>query len=170
MDDAAPVPPAPAPAAHGGATSTAPVQTTAPFAPVPPAPPATALAPAPGAWSTARGATDPYAVQPGAPAGTPYWAPPVAPRQNVLAWVSFGLGLGGLFFGLFTSIAAIVCGHIARRQIRQRGEQGDGAALTGLISGYVLTVLWVLGIAAYIAFIVFLIGASAVSSGVSSSI
>jgi hypothetical protein len=36
-----------------------------------------------------------------------------------------------------TFIPAIVCGHIAQRQIRQTGEQGGGLALAGLILGYV---------------------------------
>lgn len=97
------------------------------------------------------------------------WAPAPAP-QNVLAWVSFGLGLGGVMFGLLTSIPAIVLGHIARRQLRERGEQGDAAALTGLISGYVISALWIVGIAAYVLFFVALFGAVAVSSGVGSAI
>ena len=162
MNDAAPAP------------SPTPVATAAPFAPVPPAPPAppaTAVMPAPGAWSaTAYPPADPYAATPLVPAAPGSWAAPAAPRQNILAWVSFGLGLGGLFFGLLSSIAAIVTGHIARRQLRSSGEQGEGAALTGLISGYVITALWVLGIAAYILFIVVMLGAVAVSSEVDSSI
>lgn len=97
------------------------------------------------------------------------WAPAPAP-QNVLAWVSFGLGLGGLMLGLLASIPAIVLGHIARRQLRERGEQGDAAALTGLIAGYVISALWILGIAAYVLFFVVLFGAVTVSSGVGSAI
>ncbi|HEX6955635.1 MAG TPA: DUF4190 domain-containing protein [Agromyces sp.] len=97
------------------------------------------------------------------------WGPAPAP-QNVLAWVSFGLGLGGLMLGLLASIPAIVLGHIARRQLRERGEQGEAAALTGLITGYVISALWILGIAAYVLFFVVLFGAVAVSSGVGSAI
>ncbi|HUZ53202.1 MAG TPA: DUF4190 domain-containing protein [Streptosporangiaceae bacterium] len=43
------------------------------------------------------------------------------------------------FFGfwLLGTIPAVVLGHIARRQIRQTGEQGAGMALAGLILGYV---------------------------------
>jgi hypothetical protein len=149
VNDAAPVPPA------------------VPAPPVPPAPPVVAAAPVPGAWSA--NAYGPGAVSPAAaPVAT--WAPPVAPPQNVLAWVSFGLGLGAIMMGLVTSIPAIILGHIARRQIRERGEQGDGAALTGLIAGYVFTALWVLGIAAYIAFIVFVIAAAGASSGFATSL
>jgi hypothetical protein len=147
----------------------APVTDAAPVPPVPPVPPApiAVSAPAPAAWSaTAYG---PGAVAPdSAPVAT--WAPPVAPPQNVLAWVAFGLGLGALMMGLVTSIPAIVLGHIARRQIRERGEQGDAAALTGLIAGYVLSALWVLGIAAYVLFFVLIFAAAGASSGFGSSI
>jgi hypothetical protein len=53
------------------------------------------------------------------------------------------------FFGfwLLAAIPAIVCGHIARRQIRQTGEQGSGMALAGLIMGWVgvaLTAIFVI--------------------------
>ena len=155
--------PAPAPAAVPDAASVPPVAPP----PVPPAPPVIAAAPAPAAWSA--NAYGPTAAAPGAaPVAT--WAPPVARPQNVLAWIAFGLGLGGLMMGLVTSIPAIILGHIARRQIRERGEQGDGAALTGLIAGYVLSALWILGIAAYVLFFVFLFAAAGVSSGFGSSI
>jgi uncharacterized protein DUF4190 len=75
-------------------------------------------------------------------------APPggtlVAPGQtNTLAWVSlitaviapFGhfTGIGGLTL----TIVSIVTGHMARRQIRQTGERGDGLALAGLIISYI---------------------------------
>ncbi len=35
------------------------------------------------------------------------------------------------------TIVSIVTGHMARRQIRQTGERGDGFALAGLIISYV---------------------------------
>ncbi len=67
-----------------------------------------------------------------------------APGQtNTLAVVSlvtaiiapFGhfTGIGGLTL----TIVSIVTGHMARRQIRQTGERGDGFALAGLIISYV---------------------------------
>jgi Domain of unknown function (DUF4190) len=40
-------------------------------------------------------------------------------------------------FWLLGTIPAIVFGHMARNQIRQRNEQGAGLALAGLILGYV---------------------------------
>ncbi|MCK8608359.1 DUF4190 domain-containing protein [Agromyces sp. C10] len=128
---------------------------------VPPAPPAPAAAP-PVAHAPSHagyGYGSPY----GAPAG---WAP-APPRQNVLAWVAFALAFGGLMLGPLSSIAGVVCGHIARRQIRERGEQGDTAALTGLIAGYIVTALWVVGIVLYVLFIVAIIAFSATAAGVS---
>lgn len=142
----------------------------APAAQPAPLPATTPPVPARSAQETAYGAPMYGApAQPGsAYAASTSWA--AAPAQNVLAWVSFGLGLGGVMFGLLTSIPAIVLGHIARRQLRERREQGDAAALTGLISGYVISALWIVGIAAYVLFFVALFGAVAVSSGVGSAI
>lgn len=137
----------------------------APVPPFPPAPPAAPVAAStygavPAAWSAPE---SPYAVAPGA------WGQPV-PRQNVLAWVAFGLGLGGVFFGLVTSVAAIVCGHIARRQIRERGEQGGAAALVGLIAGYVLTAIILLVIGLYVLLLLFVVAGAGASSSFGSSI
>ena len=64
-------------------------------------------------------------------------------QTNTLAVVSlvtaiiapFGhfTGIGGLTL----TIVSIVTGHMARRQIRETGERGDGFALAGLIISYV---------------------------------
>jgi hypothetical protein len=40
--------------------------------------------------------------------------------------------------------AGIVLGVIARKQIRQTGEEGDGLALAGIIVGAIITAIWVL--------------------------
>ena len=80
-----------------------------------------------------------------------------APTTNQMAIISMVAGIAGfLSFSivfedificvvlvLLASICAIVCGHIARRQIRKsKGlEQGKGIALTGLILGYALPVV-----------------------------
>jgi hypothetical protein len=40
--------------------------------------------------------------------------------------------------GLFGAVGAIL-GHVARRQIRDRGESGDGMALAGIITGWIAT-------------------------------
>ncbi|MBZ9540366.1 DUF4190 domain-containing protein [Modicisalibacter tunisiensis] len=36
------------------------------------------------------------------------------------------------------ALAGVVCGHLARRQIRRRGERGDSWAQAALIIGYLL--------------------------------
>lgn len=64
---------------------------------------------------------------------------PVVARTatNPLAGISLAFGLGQIFFPFFASIVAIVCGHVARSQIRKTGEQGDGLALAGMVLGYI---------------------------------
>jgi hypothetical protein len=63
--------------------------------------------------------------------------PPPPPKTNTLAIISLSCGIGQLIAGIFASVPAIICGHIARRQISQTGETGAGMALAGLILGYV---------------------------------
>jgi hypothetical protein len=70
----------------------------------------------------------------------PPYAP--APPTNGLAIAALVCGVGGFVVGL-SFIPAIICGHLARRQIRQTGEQGAGMALAGLILGYVGVALFV---------------------------
>jgi hypothetical protein len=51
-------------------------------------------------------------------------------------------------FGPLATVPAVVCGHMARSQIRRTGEQGAGMALAGLIMGWIgvgFTVLVVIG-------------------------
>jgi hypothetical protein len=60
-------------------------------------------------------------------------------KTNSLAIVSLVTGIvGWTAMPLIASIAAIVTGHIARRQIRESHgmETGDGLALGGLVLGY----------------------------------
>jgi len=63
-----------------------------------------------------------------------------------------------LVFAFVFSPAAIVLGHVARRQIRQTGEDGDAMALAGLIAGYIFTGLMVLFCVGYVIFLVVVIG------------
>ncbi|MET8382520.1 DUF4190 domain-containing protein [Streptosporangium canum] len=73
-----------------------------------------------------------------------YVYPPPPPRPSGLATASLVFGLIGIFaiclFGI-PGIVAIVCGHKARRQIREGRAAGDGRAVAGLILGY-LTGVW----------------------------
>ena len=73
------------------------------------------------------------------------YGPPLAAPTNSMAIASLVLGLLGLFvLGPFTSVPAIICGHVARRQIRDSSGQqaGDGMAQAGLIIGYLATALY----------------------------
>jgi hypothetical protein len=76
--------------------------------------------------------------QPYPPHQPPYWGhqPPLQRPTNGLAVVALVCGLAQ-FVIVLTFIPAIVCGHVARAQIRRTGEAGGGLALAGLILGYV---------------------------------
>jgi hypothetical protein len=45
----------------------------------------------------------------------------------------------------YAAIIGAIMGHVARRQIRERGEEGDGMALTGVIVGWIVFSLAILG-------------------------
>lgn len=71
--------------------------------------------------------------------GTGYGGGPFGPviATNSMAIASLICGVLQLFFWVLTGIPAIILGHMARKQIRQSGEQGAGMALAGMILGYV---------------------------------
>jgi hypothetical protein len=91
---------------------------------------------------------------PGAPM-TPQVVQYVRPaRTNGLAVASLACGIGQLFFWFLAAIPAVVLGHMARRQIRQTGEDGQGMATAGLVLGWIgiaLTVLFIAGAVAVVA-------------------
>ena len=59
-------------------------------------------------------------------------------KTNTLAIVALVAGIAGLTVIPFvSSIVAVVTGHMARKEVRRTGEQGDGLALAGLITGYI---------------------------------
>jgi hypothetical protein len=72
-----------------------------------------------------------------------------APPTNGLAIAALVCGVGGFVVGV-SFIPAIICGHLARAQIRRTGEQGGGMALAGLIIGYVGIALFAVLVAAFI--------------------
>jgi Domain of unknown function (DUF4190) len=84
--------------------------------------------------------------QPYPPYQQPYLPYPPAPPTNGLAIASLVCGVGTFVIGL-SFIPAIICGHIARGQIRRTGEQGGGLALAGLILGYVGGALFIVLVA-----------------------
>jgi hypothetical protein len=90
-----------------------------------------------------------------APYGAPGWGPPAYPDHrptNTLAIVA-------LVMAFVFSPVGIVLGVVARKQIRETGEAGDGLALAGVIIGAVFTalavvlvVIWVVAFAALIGY------------------
>jgi hypothetical protein len=75
------------------------------------------------------------------------------------------LAILALVFAFVFSPAAIVLGHLAKKQIRQTGEQGEGLATAGLWLGYIFTIIGVLVCAFYVIVIIFAIGDAANNSG-----
>ena len=88
---------------------------------------------------------------------------PPQPVTNGLAIASLICSLGGLLTCISAPVG-IVLGHMAKRQIRQTGEQGEGLAVAGLWVGYILTGLGLLGIIAWFALLAFTLGSGASSS------
>lgn len=84
---------------------------------------------------------------------TPYPYPAAAPPTNSMAIAALVCALAGFAVGLSAPVGAIL-GHIARRQIRERGEQGDGMALAGIIIGWTLTGILTVCCGAYVVGIV----------------
>ncbi|MGW3043153.1 DUF1707 and DUF4190 domain-containing protein [Kitasatospora sp. NPDC001159] len=79
------------------------------------------------------------------PVPATFLPPPPAPQvrpTNVLAVVSVVCGLTG--FLALPAVVAVVTGHVARAQIRERNTNGDGAAVLGLVLGYLGCAFWML--------------------------
>jgi Domain of unknown function (DUF1707)/Domain of unknown function (DUF4190) len=87
------------------------------------------------------------------PAGPlPAW--PVPAHQpppsdtNSMAIASLVLGVAEFFTAGLTAIPAVICGHIARRQMKLTSQRGDGLATGGLVLGYMAIIFWTVLIAA----------------------
>ena len=96
------------------------------------------------------------------PSPAPYPAP--APRQtSALAITSLVSGiLGWTLLPFLGSIAAVICGHMARAEIRRDPNlDGDGMAVAGLVLGWVSIALGVLAILLVIVAILFFGGLAA---------
>jgi len=111
-------------------------------------------------------AQQPYGVQPQYSAGyTPQYGAPTAPN-NSMAVVAMVAGICGFTVVPFIgSIVAVITGHMARKQIRQTGEGGDGMAVAGLVMGWIVIVLTVLGTIAFFLFFAAVATSSSVSGG-----
>ncbi|WP_319463627.1 DUF4190 domain-containing protein [Micromonospora sp. RTP1Z1] len=111
---------------------------------------------------------DPYAAAgyppPAYPGyGYPGYGYPAAAKTNTMAIVALVLSLVGIASCITAPVGAIL-GHVARKQIRETGEQGEGMAKAAIIVGWILTGLLVLVIAFYVVVI-----ALAISNGNTSS-
>jgi hypothetical protein len=74
--------------------------------------------------------------------------PVAAAGTNSMAIAAMVLGVAEFFTAGLTAIPAVICGHIARRQMRQVAQRGDGLATGGLVLGYMAIIFWTVLIAA----------------------
>ena len=77
------------------------------------------------------------------PYGPPGWGPGWPRPTNTLAILA-------LVLAFVFAPAGLVLGVVARRQIRQTGEEGDGLALAGIIIGAIATALFALVIVVWV--------------------
>lgn len=77
--------------------------------------------------------------------GNPFAAPPLYRRRtNGLATAALWLGLAEFITFGFTAVPALICGHIAKSQIKQRDEEGDSQATVGIVLGWLGVAFWFL--------------------------
>ncbi|GAA1385634.1 DUF4190 domain-containing protein [Catellatospora chokoriensis] len=107
------------------------------------------------------GQPNPYGAYP-PPGYAPYPYVYLQRRTNGMAIGAMVTALAGAVMLCFYGVPALILGplgailgHVARRKIRESGEEGDGMALTGIIVGWIATALGLLIIAAIVALIVF---------------
>ncbi|ROT32007.1 DUF4190 domain-containing protein [Micromonospora sp. HM5-17] len=95
---------------------------------------------------------------PGYPgAAYPVVVPPQANGMSIAALVVSIVGMLGICaYGLggYLGIVGAILGHISRKQIRERGEGGDGLALAGIIVGWIAGGIAILATIAIIVIIV----------------
>ncbi|TBL33937.1 DUF4190 domain-containing protein [Verrucosispora sp. SN26_14.1] len=107
-----------------------------------------------------------------APYPPPGYPPPVQPgygygygypqrSTNSLALVGLILSLIGIGSCITAPIGAIM-GHVAIRQIRETGEEGEGMAKAAIIVGWIITAFFALVVLVYVA--IFVIWATAVTT------
>lgn len=89
---------------------------------------------------------------------------PAGTRTNTLAIVSLAAGIGSFFAhvlpvvgGFTVALIAVITGYMARRQIKETGEQGMGIATAGMIIGIAHLLLIVL-VVIVLLFAIFVMG------------
>ena len=70
----------------------------------------------------------------------PMYQPPAT--TNSLARASLLLGIAEFCTMGLTAIPAIICGHLAKREMRLTTQRGDGMATAGLVLGYMAVAFW----------------------------
>ena len=110
----------------------------------------------------------PSTTVPHIPGGAIY--SPAGTRTNTLAIVSLAAGIGSFFahiipgLGGFTvALIAVVTGYMARKQIKEAGEQGMGIATAGMIIGIAHLALIIL-VVIVVLFAIFALGIALFSS------
>jgi hypothetical protein len=128
-----------------------------------PPPPGTELAYPHDPYAGAYPGGDPYAPEYTVPPyGTAGYGPPAytATPTNGLAVAALVVSVTSPIIGGLTAPVGAILGHVARRRIRESGEQGDGLALAAIIVGWIMTGLLVCscGGLALLAFVPFMAG------------
>ena len=100
----------------------------------------------------------PYSAQPYATPG--YQQPGYVPQPypvyaqtkstNGLAIAALVCSIAGVATCGVTGIVGAILGHIARKQISERGEDGDGLALAGIIVGWIIAAGYALFVVGYL--------------------
>lgn len=98
----------------------------------------------------AAGGPPPAAPAPYGYGYPPAWYPPPSRPANATAIAALAVGVTAVTSCLPFGFVAIILGHVARRQIRERGKQGDGMALAGIITGWINTGIWLLGFGTFL--------------------
>lgn len=88
----------------------------------------------------------------------PYPMYPAVGQTNGLAIGALVCSIIGIFSCGITAVIGAILGHIARKQIAERGESGDGMALAGIIIGWICVGLWGLVILLYVGAFALLVG------------
>ncbi len=99
--------------------------------------------------------TIPESIQP-----APEFPVAAAKKDSGLAIASLVCGIAAwIIFPVVAAIAAVVTGHLAKKEIRESGNTlgGDGMALAGLLMGYIQLGLFVLAMIIAILAILFFI-------------
>jgi hypothetical protein len=87
----------------------------------------------------------------GTPPGQPgYGYPYAAPKTNGLAIAALVVSLVSLVSCPLIGLAGAIMGHIARRQVAERRDEGAGMALAGIIVGWIGLAIGILIVVFYI--------------------